>query len=232
MITRLASAIARSAPISAGAASRVSVVWCDFGGVLTPPIAEAIESIVSASGIPWPVLRAAIQRVSANLGLSGMQPLELGRISQAEWGQLVSADLPDGYRSAIDLGNWGEYWYSDRPLNTQLVAELARLAASGVRVGMLTNSVLEWEGPRAIMLDGSPEFSAVVRSHELGIAKPDLRIFRYADTQLDPREGIAVLIDDMPANCAAADDHGWQSIEHSTTERTIARLRLLVPPSR
>lgn len=206
----------------------VTVVWCDFGGVLTPKLGNAMHEVSAASGVDWSDLWAAAGVVARELGLSGLEPLELGRLTQAEWGARVSAALPAGTVSAVDLGLWGDYWYRNRPVNTALIAELERISATGVAVGMLTNSVLEWEPHRAVMLAGVTIFDAHVRSHEIDLAKPDARIYAYADSLLSPNGGRAVLIDDLAPNCAAADEHGWIGLHHLDTDDTIARLRDLI----
>lgn len=206
----------------------ITVVWCDFGGVLTPALGNAMQEVSNASGVEWAHLWTAADLVARELGLSGLQPLELARLSQAEWGARVSAALPQGVASAVDLGLWGDYWYRNRPVNTELIAELERVSAAGVPVGMLTNSVLEWEPHRAAMLAGVEVFDAHVRSHEIGLAKPDPRIFAHADAILPPGTGRALLIDDLASNCAAADSYGWLGLHHTDTDETIARLRNLV----
>jgi putative hydrolase of the HAD superfamily len=205
----------------------LAVVWCDFGGVLTPHLDEAIGHVVDASGVPWSVLMAAAGRVAADLGVTGLGPLELGLLSQQEWGDRVAAALPPEHSSLIDLGRWDEYWYRDRPVNTELLEVLAEIAADGVRIGMLTNSVAEWEPHRARMLAGVTVFDAYVRSHQIGIAKPDPRIYERADLALPSRGGPVVLIDDLAANCNAAVANGWAAIHHVSTARTVARLREL-----
>jgi putative hydrolase of the HAD superfamily len=206
----------------------VTVVWCDFGGVLTPALGNAMREVSAASGVEWDDLWGAADAVARRLGLSGLQPLELGRLSQHEWGQRVSAALPAGVVSAVDLGLWGDYWYHDRPVNSELIAELVRVSEAGVRIGMLTNSVLEWEPHRDRMLAGVTVFEEHVRSHEIDLAKPDPRIFDHADGLLPAGAGRAVLIDDLAANCAAAEAHGWLGLHHLDTGSTIARLRELV----
>jgi putative hydrolase of the HAD superfamily len=207
----------------------LDIVWCDFGGVLTPHLDEAVGHIVDASGVTWSVLMDAAAQVAQDLGVTGLGPLELGLISQAEWGARVEAALPMDVASRVDLGRWDEYWYLNRPVNTELLAELNRLSGAGVRIGMLTNSVAEWEPHRARMLAGVEVFDAVVRSHEIGLAKPDPRIFAHADLQLHPIAGRVVLIDDIITNCEAANAHGWTGIHHVSTEHTIATLRALMP---
>ncbi|WP_241825334.1 HAD-IA family hydrolase [Micromonospora sp. CB01531] len=64
----------------------------------------------------------------------------------------------------------------------------------------------------------------MLRSHELGIAKPDPRVFEHAAQVLETR-GEILLIDDSPQNCRAAEAHGWTSIEHHDNASTIGELR-------
>jgi putative hydrolase of the HAD superfamily len=209
------------------ATDTLEVIWCDFGGVLTPHLDEAIDHIVMASGVPWGVLMTAAAEVARDLGVTGLGPLELGMISQAQWGARVASALPPEHQSHVDLGRWDEFWYRDRPVNAELLDVLGELAARGVRIGMLTNSVAEWEPHRARMLAGYPAFDSYVRSHEIGLAKPNPRIYDFADRALPLHGGRAVFIDDLAANCVAAEEHGWLSIHHVSTQETIARLRAL-----
>ena len=209
----------------------VGVLWCDFGGVLTPPVQEAAARVSAASGVPWPELYAAAEQVAAELGLHGLGPLELRVLTQREWADRLTARLMTV--PAVDLGRWDEYWYADRILDRTLAEELRRIAGQGVRVGLLTNSVAEWERHRTRMLGDVDVFTATVRSHEIGLAKPDPELFRHADAVLPAPAGTrALLIDDQADNCAAAERNGWLAIRHRSTAATVARLRQVVPSTR
>ncbi|MBE1876653.1 HAD family hydrolase [Myceligenerans pegani] len=207
----------------------VSVLWCDFGGVLTPPVTDAAARVAAASGVPWPELARAADRVAGELGLRGrLAPLELGILSQREWAGRLTTHLTTVPRA--DLGRWDELWYADRPLDRAVVAELCRLSSRGIRIGLLTNSVAEWEPHRTRMLTGIDVFDAVVRSHEIGLAKPDPAIYRHADTILPaPAHTRTMLVDDDRDNCTAAVGHGWLALRHRTAVTTVTRLRDLVP---
>jgi putative hydrolase of the HAD superfamily len=215
-----------SAAVSAPA---VSIVWCDYGGVMTPPVTDATARIEAATGIPWAEIAAASDRVSAAMSLRGLGPLERGLITQLEWGRRVSAELPPALRPADDLAGFADQWNSGRLPEVALLDELDRIRDAGVRVGMLTNSVAEWEPYRRELLRGRRELDAALRSHETGLAKPDEAIFVRADEMLPPGGGAVVLIDDMEVNCAAAVAHGWLAIHHRDAASTVARLRELVP---
>ncbi len=72
----------------------------------------------------------------------------------------------------------------------------ARLREAGVRTGVISN----WDRRLASILDGmglGPMFDAVVSSADVGLHKPDPRIFELACERL----GVA------PARCAHVGDH-------------------------
>lgn len=202
-------------------AEPVTVVWCDVGGVLTSPIADAANGVADAAGLTWGELWQAIEEVAGEWGLTGMGPLETGVLSQTEWGARVTEQLPREPR--IDLRRWDEHWYAGRAPNPDLLAGLAALRATGIRVGLLTNSVREWEPHRARLFD-ERDFDAVVRSHELGVRKPDPRIYAEAERVLAAPATRTLLVDDSTENCDAARARGWQAINHVDSASTLVQL--------
>ncbi|MBC6446882.1 HAD-IA family hydrolase [Actinokineospora xionganensis] len=200
------------------------VVWSDFGGVLTPPVTDALASVVEATGVTADTLLAAASVISAELGTRGvLEPLERGLISQAEWGERVTRVLDR--RPRTDLGLLDEHWYRDRTLNRPLFDYLAGLPC---RVGLLTNSVREWERHRAAIMPDTSIFAAIVRSHEHGVCKPDPEIFAIAERALDVPPERCLLVDDVLVNCEAAETRGWTAIHHTSTRTTITELDRVV----
>jgi putative hydrolase of the HAD superfamily len=206
----------------------VSVVWCDFGGVLTPPITEAFARTVSAVGVPEEPLRAAIETVAAGFGLRALEPLELDLLTEREWGRQVTAALAPAWRPTGDLGRFGRYWHDGRVLNRPLYDRLVALKGRGPRIGLLTNSIREWEPYRRRMLPVPDVFDARVNSYEAGVRKPDPAIYAVAEAALGAAGAGCLLIDDVPANCAAATDRGWHAIHHVTNDATLAALDRLL----
>lgn len=190
-------------------------LWTDFGGVLTPPVSEDFAKIVRISGIPSDVLRSAIDAV-------GFAPLELGLVTEQDWGRQVTARLEPQWTPAIDLGRFGDYWYADRPPNRELIDELALM---NVRIGLLSNNVREWERHWRPLVGDSLDFDAVIVSCEVGMRKPDDGIFALAESVAGCRPDQCVLIDDSPANVSAAGRRGWVAIQHLSTATTVDRLR-------
>lgn len=199
----------------------VSVVWCDVGGVLTSSVGDAAQRLAYAAGLSWPELWGAINEVALRSGLTGLGPLETGIVSQAEWGTRVMERLPRP--SAIDLRRWDEHWYAARSPNPELLTRLAAWRSRGVRVGLLTNSVAEWEPHRARLFDDR-NFDAALRSHELGVRKPDPQMYAAAERALPAPAAATVLIDDTEANCVAARARGWRAVHHVGTATTVTAL--------
>ena len=76
-------------------------------------------------------------------------------------------------------------------------------------------------------------FKGIVISGEVGIAKPDPRIFQVLLAQVDRPAGECLLIDDSQANIAAAQALGFQTIHfHGPAQlaRELAKLGLLPKP--
>jgi putative hydrolase of the HAD superfamily len=101
---------------------------------------------------------------------------------------------------------------------------LRRLHAGGVPTGLLSNS---WGGGYPTELFGAM-FDAVVISAEVGMRKPELRIFLHAAglLGLDPQE--CLFIDDIQANITAAEQVGFTGILHTTAGQTAERVAKLL----
>jgi putative hydrolase of the HAD superfamily len=71
-------------------------------------------------------------------------------------------------------------------------------------------------------------FDTLVISAEVGVMKPELKIYRIALEQLKVKSNEAVFVDDMPANVEAARTLGMQGILFESPEQTLAKLKELL----
>ena len=159
----------------------------------------------------------------------------LAQVVRSEWNRQIDAGKPfseavaelsrEQPQHAELIALWKEGW--ERMLRDQIhesVAILAELRAHGYRLFALTNwsaetfpiarrrfAFLEW-------------FEHIVVSGEVGLAKPDPRIFRLAieRCRLDPPR--TVFIDDSPANVAAGREAGLQALHFENPEKLRADL--------
>jgi len=64
----------------------------------------------------------------------------------------------------------------------------------------------------------------IVYSHEVGLAKPDPRVYRLTEQRLAVQSPDVVFVDDVMANVEAARELGWTAVHHRDTEQTIAEV--------
>ena len=108
---------------------------------------------------------------------------------------------------AADVALWTQ-------LNEPMVAWASRLQAAGTRTGVLSNlGDALTEGVLAVH-PWLADFHHRVFSHTLGIAKPDVAIYRHAAEGLGVAPEAILFIDDREDNCAGALSAGMQVIRY------------------
>jgi 2-haloacid dehalogenase len=71
-------------------------------------------------------------------------------------------------------------------------------------------------------------FEEVIISGEVGLAKPDVRIFTFLLDRIDRKPNQCVLIDDSEKNIAVANDLGFCTIHYKSTEQLKNELSRLI----
>jgi len=105
-----------------------------------------------------------------------------------------------------------------------MVEWLAKLRASGLRVGVLSNMPFEmWEAlaPRQTWLDLCDE---ITLSYELRLGKPEPDIYRHSLERLGLQPHETLFVDDREENVEAAVALGLQAIRFAGIERLRAEL--------
>lgn len=104
------------------------------------------------------------------------------------------------------------------------VIDLIRtLRASGYRMGLLSNTATEVIQPLLAQHALEPLFDQVVVSGEVGIKKPDPRIFELTLSLLDRQPAEALFIDDNPENVRAAQGLGMHGIHHTGSIKALRK---------
>ncbi len=119
-----------------------------------------------------------------------------------------------------------EYFAHDR-IDTVLM-EFIRGLRRRVRVGMITNA---WPGIRRYLeteFQIADAFDPLIVSAEVGVAKPDPRIYQLALERLGVDASAAVFVDDFEANVAGARWVGMQAVQFLSTPQAIAAVRGLL----
>jgi putative hydrolase of the HAD superfamily len=147
--------------------------------------------------------------------------LERGECTVEEFERLLAARIvsrdgspvpPDGLLGRMFAGST----YCD-PMHAAVQA--AR--AAGLRTGLLSNSWGMDDYPRHLF---PGLFDVVVISAEVGMRKPEERIFLHATGLLGLTPAECVFIDDLEVNVAAAEEVGMTAVLHADPAVTLARL--------
>jgi putative hydrolase of the HAD superfamily len=116
----------------------------------------------------------------------------------------------------MDVSSWAEY--------RDEVWDLARsFRAGGGRTAFLSNGVPETMARIRAERPLDRWFDVVVVSYEVGLAKPDPRIFELCLSRLGAHAGEALFVDDRAENVAAAERLGIRTL-HFTGDDATRRL--------
>jgi putative hydrolase of the HAD superfamily len=205
---------------------RIRGVITDWGGVMTGPIRDMVRNWLDEEDID-PRHYAAVMRPWV-LGVddpSGngnpIHALERGECTTTEFEQLLAARIvdrdgrpvsPDGLLGRMFAGTT----YCD-PMHAAV--QVARDA--GLRTGLLSNSWGMDDYPRHLF---PGLFDVVVISAEVGMRKPEQRIFRHTVGLLGLTPEECVFIDDLEVNVTAAEEAGMTAVLHTEPAATVARL--------
>ncbi len=95
------------------------------------------------------------------------------------------------------------------------------------RTGIVSNS-----GPGAREAEPCWGFEGItddiVHSHEVGLRKPDPRIFSLAADRLDVRPDEIVFLDDVDGHVEAARAVGYRGVVHRSTPESIAEIEAMI----
>ena len=203
----------------------VKAVITDWGGVLTSPLAEAIEVWLTADRIDVEryktVMRAWVKQAYDGAGTNPIHGLEDGTLPTSEFERLLAAELLTVDGAPVEAaGLIARMFGAFAPVEPMYEA-LRAVRAAGARTALLSNS---WgnEYPHDLFAE---LFDAIVISCEVGMRKPDERIFRHALDLLGLAAAECVFIDDIEHNVRAAQALGIRGILHTAPDATIAELR-------
>jgi HAD superfamily hydrolase (TIGR01509 family) len=119
-----------------------------------------------------------------------------------------------------------QYWSAD-DVNWELLDFIKSLRPR-YKIGLLSNA---WDDLRQTMHERwnmDILFDDLIISAEVGIVKPDPRIYRLAVERLGVRPEESVFVDDMLINVEAARQQGLAAIQFLDTPQTLADLRALM----
>ena len=188
-----------------------NAVLFDFGGVILPGPFEAFRAFEERRGLP----EGFIRRVnSTNPHDNAWARLERSEVDLATFDGLFAEESAAlGHRIG---GAEVMAMFQGGDPHPEMVALVARLRGLGYRIGGITNDIRPVHGAE---IEGSPMQRAralmdvVVASSEVGLRKPDPRIYEMACSMLGVTPHECVFLDDLGVNLKPAAAMGMATIK-------------------
>lgn len=200
----------------------------DYGGVLTNPLRETMDAWAAGDGVSADefvrVLREWLgPQAAAEAATHPIHALERGEIAVPDFERQLAARLRTRDGDPVPSEGLLARMFSGFRRDPVMVDAVRRVRSAGFRTGLLSNS-WSMDYPRE---DWQQLFDVTVVSGEVGMRKPEPRIYRHTAAALgvDPTE--CVFVDDLPSNVAAALEVGMVAIRHRDPDATIGQLEEL-----
>jgi putative hydrolase of the HAD superfamily len=208
-----------------------AVIW-DYGGVISSPLFRGIGRFEADMGYPEGSVLELIFGAGGYIGgdeggdpCDGAAPeaasavthdwhrLETGEIGLDEYFKGVVARAPEVLGRPIDLDAYRRFT-RDMPLGIHwpIVHRIRRLREDGLKTALLTNNVKEFGSAWRATFPVDELFEVVVDSSEVGMRKPDRRIYLLTCERLRVEPASSVFIDDNRDNVAAARTIGMETV--------------------
>jgi putative hydrolase of the HAD superfamily len=147
--------------------------------------------------------------------------LERGECTTAEFEQLLAARITRRDGSSISPDGLLGRMFAGSAYCGPMHAVFPMVREAGLRTGLLSNSWGLDDYPRELF---PGLFDVVVISGEVGMRKPEERIFRHTAGLLGLTPQECVFIDDLEVNVAAAEAIGMTAVLHDDPAVTLTRL--------
>lgn len=189
----------------------------DFGGVLTNSIFETFGAFCAAEGLAPETLRERFRSDETSRRL--LEDFECGRLEQE--------DFERGFAEVLEIDSSGlvdRIFAGMRP-DEEMVAAVRAAKQAGIRTGLLSNS---WGAGRYDREQLPELFDAWVISGEVGIRKPETRIYEMACEAVGLPAHECVFVDDLPFNLKPARAMGMATVLHKSAAETLPQLEELL----
>ncbi len=210
-----------------GAGSRpIRGVIVDWGGVMTNPIRDMVRAWLDHEDVDHEQYAAVMSpwvtgAYDHDGDMNPIHALERGECTTEEFERLLAARM--ARRNGVQVlaeGLLTRMFAGSIPADSMYDAVRA-IRSTGLRTGLLSNSWGMADYPRHLF---PGMFDVVVISGEVGMRKPEERIFRHATGLLGLDPGECVFVDDIQVNVTAAEAVGMTAILHTDPAATLTRL--------
>jgi putative hydrolase of the HAD superfamily len=189
----------------------------DFGGVLTTNVFTSFQQFCEQEGISPDTVAKRFREDPDARRLLG--DLETGKLTEEEFEPKFAALLDVTADRLID-----RLFAGMQPDEAMLDAVRAA-KREGVRTGLISNS---WGHGRYDRSQFPDLFDGVVISGEVGVRKPDARIYAMGADAVGLPPEACVFVDDLPGNLKPARELGMGTVHHTTADETVPQLEELL----
>jgi putative hydrolase of the HAD superfamily len=189
----------------------------DWGGVLTSNLFASFHAYCLSAGIPPEKLMNRFRTDPAAREL--LIALETGELEEDAFELQFAAQLevqPEGLIDGLFAGVHPD---------TAMVNAVRRAHEAGVRTALVSNSWGVHRYPHEMF---DELFDGVVISAEEGIRKPARRMYELGVERAGVQAADCVYVDDLPFNLTPAQEMGMATIHHTSAEKTIPELEVLL----
>jgi epoxide hydrolase-like predicted phosphatase len=197
----------------------IQAVIFDLGGVLVRTEDYASRDALAGR---LNLSRAELEEI-VFAGESGDRA-QLGELSEEEHWEAIRRQLglPDTEMQAVRDGFWG-----GDVLDWKLI-DFIRSLRPHYKTCLLSNAFSTLRHFVTNVWEFDDAFDAMIISSEVGLMKPDARIYRLAVDALGVQPEQAVFIDDMPPNISGAQAAGLHAIHFQSPEQVYRNLNALL----
>ena len=187
----------------------------DYGGVLTAPTVAATRDWCASVGISYrqfvgPLIAERDGRPSL------IHLLETGQLPVEEFERELGAAITADCGAPVDVTGFTRTVVGGAPPDRAMLDLLDEMRGRGLRTVLLSNS---WGTPYPReLLD--PHLDGYVISGEVGVRKPDRKIYLLAADRAGVPPEQCAFVDDLKANVAAAAEVGMLGILHTDAAST------------
>ena len=190
----------------------------DYGGVLTTDVFSSFTAFCQAEGLE-PDLVAHHFRSNPE-ARQLLFDLEVGRITEQDFEPRFAAVIgvaePAGLIDRLFAGMHADH---------AMVNAVRAAKDAGVRTGLISNS---WGKGRYDRAQFPLLFDGVVISGEVGLRKPEPRIYELGAEAIGLPPAECVFVDDLAGNLKPARELGMATVHHTGAEDTVPQLERLL----
>jgi putative hydrolase of the HAD superfamily len=205
--------------------AEIEAIVSDFGGVLTTPLLGSFAKVQDEIGIPAESLGKALRAASEKRGDNPLFEMERGEISEAEFLDLLGAELEPLLGHPPKLHRFREVYFEALDPNVEMIELMWELKREGLKMAILTNNVREWEPLWRSMLPVDEIFEEIVDSAFVGCRKPERKIYELTLERIGMPAEACLFIDDLPHNVEGARKAGMNAVHFRDNEQAIAEIR-------